>query len=381
MVIGIDFRMMARGTRTGVEEYVYQISRALSSVYPNDEFRLFYNAWRKVPLDYDWLKLPNVRLIESRLPNRIIDMTGILFGWPKADRLLGGVDVFFSPHFFWTSLERAPRVLTFHDLSFFHYPEFFTWRRGIWHRRMLIKTQIARSAHLIAVSKSTKRDLVHHYRVPEDKITVIHEGVDQKEYGPLPEDHFWIREFRKRQNLPGKFFLFLGTLEPRKNASGALAAYKFARESGMITPDLHFVIGSSSGWLSCDVFRMVKSGGLDEVVHFRPVRSEDRKFWYNAAEALILPSFFEGFGLPPLEAMACGTPVIVSNRSSLPEVVGNAGIMVDPFRPEEIAFAMAAVAKNDKLRAGLRERGMAAAELFSWEEAAKNTFAIFEKVR
>lgn len=381
MVIGIDFRMMARGTRTGVEEYVYQISRALARAYPNDEFRLFYNAFRKAPLDYDWLKLPNVRLVESSLPNRVIDVTGVLFDWPKADRLLGGVDVFFSPHFFWTSLERAPRVLTFHDLSFLHYPEFFTWRQNIWHTRMFIKTQIARSRRLIAVSESTKRDLMHYYRVPEEKIAVIYEGVDQKEFGPMPVGHPWIKEFRKRQNLPDRFFLFLGALEPRKNALGALAAYELARTSGMIPPDLHFVIASNLGWLSGDVLRAAKSRSLDGVVHFSPVRVEDRKFLYNAAEALILPSFFEGFGLPPLEAMACGTPVITSNRSSLPEVVGNAGVMVDPFRPEEIAFAMATIVKDGAFRAKLREKGISAAGSFSWDKAAKDTFAIFEKVR
>lgn len=380
MRIGIDFRAMAKGTRSGVEEYVYQITRALVAGYPQHEFRLFYNARRKAPLDFPWLKAPNVRLVEGNLPNRLIDVTGILAGWPKVDRLLGGADVFFSPHFFWASMEAAPRVITFHDLSFVRYPEFFPWQKRLWHWRMRLGKQIAAASHLIAVSESTKRDLMRYFGVPPEKITVIYEGVDSKEFSPMPEGHLWLKEFRKREDLPKRFFLFLATVEPRKNVAAILEAFRLAHAAGFLPKDVQLVVCGSIGWLAKDVMRLARAADVRESVHFRSVKSEERKFWYNASEGLLFPSFFEGFGLPPLEAMACGKPVISSNRSSLPEVVGDAAIMVDPFRPEEIASAMRMVIEDEGLRRELAKRGITRSGQFSWTQAAERTFAIFEKM-
>ena len=381
MRVGIDFRVLARGTRSGVEEYVYQITRALAAAYPQHEFLLFYNARRKASLDFPWLKAPNVRLVEGSLPNRLIDVTGVLAGWPKVDRLLGGADVFFSPHFFWASMEAAPRVITFHDLSFVRYPEFFPLHKRLWHWRMRLGAQIAAAAHLIAVSESTKRDLMRWFGVPSEKITVVYEGVDPKQFSPMPEGHLWLKEFRKHEDLPARFFLFLATVEPRKNVRAALEAMRLAHGAGMLPKDVHFVISGNVGWLAGDTLRFARSADLREIVHFRSVKSDERKFWYNASEGLVFPSFFEGFGLPPLEAMACGKPVITSNRSSLPEVVGGAGIMVDPFRPEEIAAAMRMVVEDEGLRRELGRRGIARSRQFCWTEAAKKTFEVFERVR
>lgn len=381
MRIGIDFRALARGTRSGVEEYIYQITRALVAGYPQHEFRLFYNARRRAALDFPWLKAPNVTVIEGNLPNRLIDVTGVLAGWPKIDRLLGGVDVFFSPHFFWASMEAAPRVITFHDLSFIRYPEFFPWQKRLWHWRMRLAAQIAGARHIIAVSESTKRDLMHYFCTPEEKISVIYEGVDREQFSPMPRDHPLLKEFRKRQDLPPRFFLFLATVEPRKNVCAVLEAFRLAHAAAALPPDVHLVIGGSIGWLARDVLRRARSADLRGVVHFRSVKSEERKLWYNASEGLVFPSFFEGFGLPPLEAMACEKPVIASNRSSLPEVVGNAAIMVDPFRPEELVSAMRFLVQDETLRRELGRRGLARSSQFSWQEAAKKTFAVFEKVR
>jgi glycosyltransferase involved in cell wall biosynthesis len=381
MRIGIDFRALARGTRSGVEEYVYQITRALTAAYPEHEFLLFYNARRKAPLDFPWLDAPNIRVVEGNLPNRLIDVTGVLAGWPNIDRLLGGVDVFFSPHFFWASMAAAPRVITFHDLSFVRYPEFFPWQKRLWHWRMRLSRQTVSASHLIAVSESTKRDLVHCFNVPAEKVTVVYEGVDPKEFAPMPEGHLWLKEFRKREDLPRRFFLFLATVEPRKNVAAILEAFRFAHASGLLPNDVHLVIAGTIGWLAKDVMRLARAADLRGIVHVRSVKSAERKFWYNASEGLVFPSFFEGFGLPPLEAMACGKPVITSNRSSLPEVVGDAAIMVDPFRPEEIAVAMRMTIEDEGLRWELVRRGLERSRQFSWQEAARKTFAVFEEVR
>jgi glycosyltransferase involved in cell wall biosynthesis len=278
-------------------------------------------------------------------------------------------------------MDSAPRVITFHDLSFMRYPEFFPWQKRLWHWRMRLGRQIDSAAHIIAVSESTKQDLMNYLEVPEEKITVVYEGVDQKEFSSMPENHFWLKEFRKRENLPKRFFLFLATVEPRKNVLAILEAFRFARGSGMLSQDIELVIAGSIGWLAADVMRLSRASDLKKITHFRSVKSEERKFWYNASEALVFPSFFEGFGLPPLEAMACGKPVITSNRSSIPEVVADAAIMVDPFRPEEIASAMQTVLENQWLRTELAKRGITRSRQFSWEQSAERTFAIFEKIR
>jgi glycosyltransferase involved in cell wall biosynthesis len=380
MIIGIDIRMLSRGVRSGIEEYVYQITRALVKNFPQHEFRLWYNARNRITLDFPWLKSPNVRLVEGVLPNRLIDITAVTFGWPKVDEILGGVDVFFSPHFFVASMARAPRVITFHDLSFVRYPEFFPWQKRLWHWRMRLRKQIASAAHLISVSESTKRDLINYFGVSDKKVTLIYEGVDPKEFAPLPKEHLWLKEFRKRQSLPEKFFLFLATLEPRKNVEAVLEAFRFAHEKGILPKDVHLVIAGNIGWLAKKALQLGRSPRLAEIVHFRSVNPEERKFWYNAAEGLLFPSFFEGFGLPPLEAMACGKPVITSNRSSIPEVVADAAIMVDPFRPEELAAAMAAVLAEFKLREALVRKGLERIAEFTWSEAAQKTFEVFEKI-
>jgi glycosyltransferase involved in cell wall biosynthesis len=260
------------------------------------------------------------------------------------------------------------------------YPEFFPWQKRLWHWRMRLGRQIDSAAHIIAVSESTKQDLMNYLEVPEERITVVHEGVDQKEFSPMPENHLWLKEFRKRENLPKRFFLFLATVEPRKNVLAILRAFRFAHSSGMLPQGIELVIAGNIGWLAGDVMRIARSSDLRKRTHFRSVKSEERKLWYNASEALVFPSFFEGFGLPPLEAMACGKPVITSNRSSIPEVVADAVIMVDPFRPEEIASAMQAVLENQWLRTELAKRGITRSRQFSWEQAAEQTFAIFEKI-
>jgi glycosyltransferase involved in cell wall biosynthesis len=161
---------------------------------------------------------------------------------------------------------------------------------------------------------------------------------------------------------------------------GTLRAFDWLRTEGKISRDVAFVIAGNAGWLGGELMRFIRDRRLGEAVRFSTVSASERRYWYHAASAVVFPSFFEGFGLPPLEAMACGTPVIVSNRSSLPEVVHDAAIAVDPYRPEEIAEAVLSVLTDRALREHQRERGMLRAEEFSWERAARRTFDVFQKV-
>lgn len=378
MKIGIDLRVLARGARTGVEEYTINITRSLIEQYPQVEFRLFYNAWRKVPIEFPWVRRQNVRIIERRFPNRLIDASAQLVGIPKLDRLVGNVDVFFSPHFLWTSLAEAKRVVTVHDLSFARFPDFFSFRKLFWHHSLRPRAQLERAHRIIAVSQSTKNDLVRLWGIPEDKISIVHEGVDHDLFRRPSRQT--IAEYRAKHHLPQKFLLFMGTIEPRKNLVSLLGAFSSLRRSGGMN-DWELVICGSRGWLWQPVFREIANLGLDRSVRFLTCSSEDRPLLYSAASMFVFPSYFEGFGLPALEAMACGTPVITSNRSSLPEVVGNAAVMIDPWREFELKEAMSRLITNKSLRQLLVKRGQAQAKKFDWEKAAGETFKIFQHVR
>jgi glycosyltransferase involved in cell wall biosynthesis len=222
------------------------------------------------------------------------------------------------------------------------------------------------------VSESTKRDLVHHYGLSPGKVDVVYNGVDA-DFRPLPPAQ--IASFRAKQGLADRFILFLGTLEPRKNVTGLIEAY--ARLSPPRPP---LVLVGGKGWLYDTVFARVEALGLSGDVHFVGyVPAEDLPLWYNAATVFVYPSLYEGFGLPPLEAMACGTPVVVSAASSLPEVVGEAGLLVDPERVEALAEAIERMIADSDLREEMRSAGLARAAGFSWEATASGTVRTYRR--
>jgi glycosyltransferase involved in cell wall biosynthesis len=276
-----------------------------------------------------------------------------------------GVDLLHGPAFVGPLTSDCPFVITVHDLSFLFYPQGFRPLNRIY-LQFLTQLSARRARRVIAVSHSTKRDLVQHYGLPPDKVDVIHNGVDAS-FRPLPTDQ--VAEFRSRSRLPGRFVLFVGTLEPRKNVAGLIEAYaRLPKER----PPLLLVGGK--GWLYDDIFARVEALNLSDEVHFVGyVPAEDLPYWYNAAELFVYPSLYEGFGLPPLEAMACGTAVITSTASSLPEVVGEAGLLVDPAEPAALARAMEQVLSDRELRETVRAAGRVRAQGFSWERTARCT--------
>ncbi|MBI1975163.1 MAG: glycosyltransferase family 4 protein [Parcubacteria group bacterium] len=377
MKIGIDLRVLARGTRTGVEEYTINITRALIEGYPEVEFRLFYNAFRKAPLSFPWLAWPNVRLVESGFPNRFLNLTGQIAGWPKIDTVLGGVDVLFSPHFVWANVQHAKRVVTVHGLEFVRYPEFFSLRQRSWHRAMRPRVQLQKADRVIAVSRSTKNDLVSLYGIEPEKISVVYEGVDQSAFRRVPDDA--VSRYRKTNGLPERFILCLATIEPRKNMVSLLRAFAALRQNGA-AKDWRVVICGNRGWGWQKVFRAVHDLNLEQSVLFFSCPPEEKPIVYSAASIFVFPSYLEGFGLPPLEAMSVGLPVIVSNRSSLPEVVGDAGLSVDPWHDGELQYALGHLLQDARLREELSRRGIERSRQFTWEKAARGTFAIFAEV-
>jgi len=384
MRIGIDIRVLTRGTRTGVEEYTINLLDHLLPLDSSVEYKLFYNAYHQVKLDYDWLNLPNVKLYSFRLPNRIFFVLARYLKFPQIDRLLKGVDVYFSPHFFPAPVSSyCRRVITFHDLSFEHHPQFFNWRKRLWQKFLMETRKEAEKADkIIAVSESTKKDLIDIYGIEPKKIKVIYSGISLL-FNRQPSEirHQSLKLIKKKYNLPDKFILYFGTLEPRKNLIGLIKAFELLNSKFKIK-NFKLVLAGSKGWLYQEIFKTVqKSFCRDKIVFTGFIKEEDKPYIYQLAELFVYPSFFEGFGFPPLEAMTSGVPTIVSCNSSLPEVVEQAAVMVDPYNIQELAWAMKIILTDKNLREELIKKGFERAKQFSWQKCAQETLEILKEVR
>ena len=374
MIIGIDIRMLARGTKSGIEEYIINLLSNMLRLDNNIKYKLFYNGYKKVELEYDFLKLSNVTLKEFKIPNRLFDFSSQYFHYPKIDKLLDGVDIFFSPHIFSAPVSKNCKVITtFHDLSFENHKKFYSTSKNYWHFSMNPKSQAQRSNKIIAVSESTKKDLTKIYKIETEKIKVIYSGIGL-EYG-IWNMESRILEVKKKYNLPENYILYLGTLEPRKNIIGLIKAFEILNSKFKIqNSKFKLVIAGSKGWLYEDIFKTVRNSPVkDDIIFTGFIEDKDKSVLYNLADLFVYPSFYEGFGFPPLEAMAAGTPVITSNFSSLPEAVGNAAIMVNPYNLDELAKAMKMILTDEKLRDILIKRGLKQTKKFSWQNCAEET--------
>jgi glycosyltransferase involved in cell wall biosynthesis len=270
---------------------------------------------------------------------------------------------------------RVPTVVTVHDLSFLLYPQSF--RPGNRQYLSRITAQSCRRAsRVIAVSKATARDIVQLLDVPESKIDIVYNGVDSI-YQPLPSAE--VEAYRRQTNWPDHFMLMVGTIEPRKNHITLLDAYAQYRQN--VQNPIPLLIGGGKGWYFEQVFERVKELGLEQHVHFLGFVALTTLPWlYNAADLFVYPSKYEGFGLPVAEAMACGTPAITSTSSSLPEVAGDAALMVDPDDGEGLAHAMVALLNERERRDAMRHAGLAQAAHFQWTATSDATAKVYAHV-
>lgn len=376
MRIGIDIRCLAEGKRTGVEEYTLGLLKELFLHDDDNEYILFFNAWRKTTPDFSWLSAyPRVTLRVFHFPNKLLNLALWYLRYPKLDRLIGGVDVFFLPNLNFASVSKECRlVVTAHDLSFELFPETFSWKQRLWHYLIDFRRLAREADRVIAVSHSTQADLVTEYGIPPERIVVIPSGVDAR-FHPMDRNHADLIRVKEEYHLPYRFILFLGTFEPRKNIRSLIEAYEALIASG--GPDsakYDLVLAGTPGWKCDDIMTALAESPVRDRIHLPGfIADEDKVALYNLATVFVYPSLYEGFGFPPLEAMASGVPVIVSHTSSLPAVVGKAGIMIDPYQPDELYRALRETLGHSGLLASLAREGRIQAERFTWRETADRT--------
>ncbi|MFH1745216.1 MAG: glycosyltransferase family 1 protein [bacterium] len=388
MNIGIDIRTLMDAQYSGVSEFTLNIVKEILKSDKNNYYKLFYNSWADVRP-----KLPkfltseknnstkNFELINPGYPNKVFNYClQKTFAYPKIDKFIGGADVFFAPHYNFLTLSGQCRgVLTVHDLSFLRYGEFFSWKKNIWHYLINVKGQLQRFNKIVAVSENTKKDIVDIYNISSEKIDVIYHGIDSEYRIMGDSDIDELSNIKTKYNLPDRFILYLGNIEPRKNITGLIQAYELLREENKFE-DIKLVIAGGMGWKTKKIFHTWNNSKYKNDIKFLGyVARNDKPALYNLASIFVYPSFYEGFGLPALEAMACGIPVIAGNSGSLSEVVGSSGILINPYNINEIKEAVAIVLEDRRLCERLIESGFLNLKRFSWAKAGEKYLRIFRE--
>jgi glycosyltransferase involved in cell wall biosynthesis len=359
----------------GISRYIHQLLahlRVLAS--EQDQMVAFTGRWKLPP---DLAPTPFFRVMQSSLPTW---KPPVRIAWEQllqppavfGERL----DLLHSASYVQPLLCPAKSVVTMLDLSFLRMPESFNrWNRV--YLSTMARITARRCDLILTISESTRQDVIRYMGVSPNKVEVTYLGVDPQ-FHPC-HDRALLSRFRSERRLPERFLLYLGTLEPRKNVERLVEAYARVKRDHGIPHKL--VLGGAKGWLYERIFARVHELGLEEDVLFGSyIPYDELPLWYNCADIFIYPSLYEGFGLPPLEAMACGTAVITSSASSLPEVVGGAAITVNPLDVNALADAIARLVDDGTLRQRLETEGPERAARFSWADTATTTLRAYHQV-
>lgn len=354
----LDYRPALK-ERTGVGEYAHELAAGLSRrLQPEDELVLFTSSWTDRPaaaLADGW---PQTRVVDRRVPVRLLSLAWHRLGWPGIERLAGPADIVQSLHPLLIPTSGARSAMTVHDLDFLQHPE----RTSAEIRRdyvPLVRRHSARAALVVVNSEDTARAVEASLAVPRERLVICRPGIPA-----------WIGKPVDRRPPPNGYALFVGTLEPRKNLGALLDAWVDLSSRVQDLPRLRVAGGVRPGgeaWVD----RMRSAPLADHVDYVGYVAGADRRALYEGARLLVLPSFHEGFGLPALEAMSLGIPVVTSDRGALPEVVGDAGLMVDAEDRHALAEAIATVLTDGDRASEMSARGLARAAGFNWDVAGK----------
>ena len=357
----------------GLGRYAGEISRALAK---DDEvaLSLFYNRFGDAELPPYLGQVPQKTVASGNKPWRMRVLLSQLVRWPM-DTTFGAEDIFHATNHLLAYFGRARTVYTLHDLIFLRYPQYhLPYNR--WYLTLSMPRYLRAADVVVTPSECSRQDAIEYYGLPPEKIRVIYEAAAPS-FEPVTDQARLVR-VRQKYGLPQQFILHVGTIEPRKNLSRLLDVFKALLPDW---PDLKLVLIGKKGWLYDSFFKHLTALGLqDQVIFPGYVDEVELPVFYNLATVFVFPSLYEGFGLGPLEAMACGTPVVCSNSSSLPEVVGQAGLLVTPTDSAALATAIREVLNKAELRADLKQRSLARARQFSWTRATAELKSIYRSL-
>ncbi|MBU1674062.1 glycosyltransferase family 4 protein [Patescibacteria group bacterium] len=343
MKIGIDLRSVDNSFGGGIANYAASLCDNLQKIDQKNQYIFFNSGLGK---DYN-------------IPNKVLNTSLRFFNYPKLDKKIGGVDIFFSPNILFQSLSPdCKHVICCHDLSFLLFPEFLSMKRRIWHHLVQAKKLYQEADKIIAVSKNTKQDLINELNIPEEKIKVIYSGINPAS-DIDPED---IKKIKNKHNISDNFIFTLSVIEPRKNIESLIQVYN------KIDPEADLVVAGRKGWKS----QIIKT---DKIKVLENISEKEKQALYQACQVFVFPSFYEGFGFPPLEAMAAGAPVIASANSSLSEICADKALLIDPYNLEEIEIALKEMLKDNS-----QYKNMNLNKEFNWEKTARETLELFESL-
>lgn len=413
MNIGVDIRCLMDKERTGVGEYTYNLLKAIFLLDKENQYYLFYNSNKNIFQNIPQWKQNNVHYVGTKYSNKLLnlllwlkivkldkillrhfertylkkkklsylstdkqnlkevkDFIQLKIDLPKAETPLHFVSaqndelIWFSPNLNFTNLSKKIKHLqTIHDLSFEFLPECFTWKQRLWHWFLNPKKQCQKADIILTPSENTKQDIVNEYGIVGDKIQILQPGISWEE-GLITTEN--IQRVKEKYNLPEKYILYLGTLEPRKNIESIIEAYNI---SGLKIKNYELIIVGGKGWKNKKLLKLIENSLGVKYIGY--VNKEDKQLLYNLSSLFIFPSLYEGFGLPVLEAMSQEIPVITSNRTSLPEVIGTSGYLVNPYNVLELAEAMKNILSDEKLRKMLIIQSKEQTKKFNWNNSAK----------
>lgn len=364
MHIGIDARLPYYRTG-GISTYIVRLIRALEDLDTPHRYTVFHSRKMRGSLVRRFERAALWTPCHHRIERLALSVELARFR----------LDLLHSPDFIPPLRGAGRHVITVHDLTFLHYPQFLTADSRRYYNDQ-IESAVRHADHIFADSQATKTDIVTMLGVPAEKITVHLLGVDES-FRPLPADT--LAQYRQQLDLPDTYLLFVGTFEPRKNIPGLLDAYRQLLTRLPDAPPL--VLAGNRGWLFDETMTQIAQMGLGKRIFWRENIPQDAMpALYNLAAALVTPSFYEGFGFPALEAMACSTVPIVSDRASLPEIVGDVGLQVNPDDSSALADALYHALTDSTWREQMRETGLARAKTFTWEQTARVVLSVYESL-
>jgi glycosyltransferase involved in cell wall biosynthesis len=367
MRIAIDARKLHD---FGIGTYVQNLLRQLARLDGEHEYVVFCDKQDREALSDLGPRFRTV--VDSSAPYSVMEQLSI-----PARLAQERVDLYHSPHYVLPPLVPCKSVVTIHDCIHLMFPQYLPNRLAYGYAKMFMWWAAHRSARVLTVSDASKRDILRYFAIPPDKVTVIHNGLDDRFQTPPPEAE--VHRVRERFQLQERFILYAGNVKPHKNVERLIEAFHLLHTDGF--EDLKLLIIGSDISKYATLRRAIHAHNLHKYVRFLGfVPDTTLAALYRLAAAFVFPSLYEGFGFPPLEAMASGAPVVASNLSSLPEVLGDAAVLVDPYDARSIADGIRSVLNDEGLRHELQRRGLAQVRKYSWELAARQTLAIYDDV-